>query len=797
MKMKRILAISILLILSVPLLRAEEPETAPAPQRKRPTVGVVLSGGGAKGMAHIGVLKMLEELDIPVDYIVGTSIGSIIGGIYALGYSASEMDSLVRAQDWDLLMKDQVPRNKIAFSYKEDNDRYILTIPFWNRNNLVEETSAGQSGDGSGTRGILKNMPGALVQGQNLDQLFTKLSVGYQDDIDFNTLPIPFACVAVDLNTKEEVVFHSGDIVTAIRASMSIPGYFNPVRIDDKYLVDGGMINNMPADVVRQMGADYVITVDLHHFKKIKPDYDQTLPEMIASLLGIMNGEKYNSGRSSSDILIEPNTSAYGVLDFDDRSVDALVDSGRVAVERVIPQLRSLSAHLKEFPDRERQRPPKAIDLGHDSVRISQLEIKGTDREEMNWLLSRTDIAPGRMVSGEDMDNAMSFFYNTRCFIKSTYAIAGNKDEGYRLKIDLEPQRIHEADLGFRFDSEEMASILLGISLNKRKLFGSKFDAEIKLGTNAFAHLRYGYTFRNLTRLNVSAQFHHMNMDVYENLAIYEEDEAAPYHFGLDRTQRSNYFRSEINYQITGWRNADIRLGARYDNMENRELSAVNFIDTHYEEQAVNGFASWRFDNMDDSYFPSRGLQIRLEGGAYYGWDKYVSVNGDTLPYHNLFYEGLIDLKAAISLGSKVRLIPQIWNRWLFGDTFSFYRNYVGGTMYGRYTETQMPFIGINNAYLTYDKVDIVRTDLLINLFRQHYLTLYANYMFDWDFITLENYNDMDSGPSVTREFTSRQNFGFGAGYSINTIVGPIQILAHWSTISRRPGIYFSLGYDF
>ncbi len=781
--MKRFLASILFLLLLMPALRAEDTDPAPAPKRPRPKVGLVLSGGGAKGMAHIGALKVLEELDIPIDYVVGTSIGSIIGGMYALGYSADELDSLVRAQDWNLLMKDHVARRNISYAFKEDNDRFLLTIPFWNRKNLSEETAASQpEQEQPGIRGFLQNMPGALVEGQNLDQLFTKLSVGYQDDIDFNTLPIPFACVAVDLNTKEEVVFHRGDIVTAIRSSMSIPGYFSPVRMGEMYLVDGGMINNMPADVAKEMGADYIITVDLHHFKKSTPDNDQTIPEMLNSLLNLMNGEKYHSGRAISDIIIEPNTSAYGVLDFDEHSVDALVDSGRVAAFRTLPQLRSLAAHLKEYPGTDRLRPAKAIDLNRDSVLISQMEIHGTDSDEMAWLLSKTDIGPGKVISGQDMDQAMDFFYNTRCFTKSTYDIAGNRNEGYRLKIHLDPQKVHEADLGFRFDSEEMASILLGVSLNKRKLFGSKLGLEMELGLNANATLNYSYTFRNLTRLNIAAQLYHMNMDVYDDINLLKEGDQ-PYEYGLDHSERANLFRSELNYQITGWRNADIRIGGRYDNAEYRELSAINFIDMHYFEQAVNGFGCWRFDILDDSYFPTRGMNLRIEGGAYYGWGHFDDGEGNNIPYNNVFYEGKLDLKGAIRLGDRTTLIPQTWNRVLFGETFGFYRNYVGGTRYGRYTKTQMPFIGLNNTYHVYDKVHIARADLRFNLFRQHYLTLYTNYLYSWDLLN--------------QSFMDEHHFGLGAGYSINTIVGPIQLILHWSDISRSLGIHFSLGFDF
>jgi len=777
--MKRFFLLASILLMLTPALRAEDTEEAPAPQKTRPKVGLVLSGGGAKGLAHIGVLKVLEEAGLPIDYVVGTSIGSIVGGIYALGYNADEMDSLVRAQDWNLLMRDQITRKKVSYAFKEDNDRYLFTLPFWNPKNLSDETQVAPGAN----KGLLRNIPAAVVEGQHLDQLFTKLSVGYQDDIDFNTLPIPFACVAVDLNTKEEVVWHRGSIVTAIRSSMSIPGYFAPVRVGDKYLVDGGMLNNLPVDVVKQMGADYVVTIDLHHFKKVKEETDQTIPEMVGTMLSIMNGEKYQAGRAASDILIEPNTSAYGVLDFDEYSVNALVDSGMVAAQRVLPQLQSLIEHLKTYPDSDRKRPKHAINLDQDSVRVDQIEISGGDSKEINWILSKTHIAPGQVITGKDMDKAMEFLYTTKAFTKAGYRVVGNDATGYGLKVAFVPQRLHQAGIGFRFDSEEMASILLGVSLNKRKIFGSKLDFEVELGTHPNGTLTYGYTFRNLTKLNVSASLYHTSMDIYNDISIYEDGTDAPYNFGLDRTERYNLFRSELNYQITGWRNADIHFGARYENMDVRQMSAVNYLDQHYTMQAASGFASLKFDSLDNKYFPSRGVQFRLEGGAHYGWTFLTSDSGERWRDDYPFYDVQFDLKTPIPLGSRVALIPQTWNRWLFGSPFSFYQNYVGGTMYGRYTQTQMPFIGINHVILAYDKVDIFRTDLRVNLFKQHYATLYANYMLNW-----ERGGD---------EIFTQHYYGFGAGYSLNTIVGPVSLIVHWSNVSKRVGFHFSLGFEF
>ena len=208
--MKRCAAILLLLLLSSTALLAQ-----------RPKVGVVLCGGGAKGAAHVGVLKVLEENDIPIDMIVGTSMGAIVGGLYAIGYSASELDSLIMAQDWNVVMSDRIPRSSRSFQSKRRQDEYILRIPFGAGD--YSRLGAGMQRrpeEGS----FLSNIPLAMVDGQNIYNLFTRLSVGYQDSLDFSRMPIPFACVAVDLIGKKEVIFKSGRFVDAIRSSMAIPG---------------------------------------------------------------------------------------------------------------------------------------------------------------------------------------------------------------------------------------------------------------------------------------------------------------------------------------------------------------------------------------------------------------------------------------------------------------------------------------------------------------------------------------------------------------------------------------------
>ena len=235
---------------------------------QRPKVGVVLCGGGAKGASHVGVLKVLEENNIPIDYIVGTSMGGIVAGLYAIGYSASELDSLILVQDWDFLLSDRIPRSSRMFERKQNQDKFVLQIPFGSGD--YSRLGPREPRKPDDPVALLNNIPLAVVNGQNIYNLFTQLSVGYQDSLDFSRMPIPFACVAVDVKNKEEVVFKSGNFVDAIRATMAIPGYFAPMRLGDRVFVDGGLLNNYPADVCKEMGADIIIGVVL------KDDYSTT-----------------------------------------------------------------------------------------------------------------------------------------------------------------------------------------------------------------------------------------------------------------------------------------------------------------------------------------------------------------------------------------------------------------------------------------------------------------------------------------------------------------------------------------
>ena len=242
--------------------------------QNRKKVGIVLSGGGAKGVAHIGALKVIEEAGIPIDYVVGTSMGAIVGGLYSIGYTPQQLDSIVNAQDWKYLLSDALDPETTLLSEKLREEQYLLSVPIAGKSAHVSDAG--------------------IIKGRNISRLLSELTVGYHDSVDFNKLPIPFACVSQNIVNGEQIVFHNGILATAMRASMAIPGVFTPVRKDSMILIDGGMINNYPVDVARSMGADIIIGVDVqNNLKGI--DKLNSAPDILSQIIDLTTKNNHQS----------------------------------------------------------------------------------------------------------------------------------------------------------------------------------------------------------------------------------------------------------------------------------------------------------------------------------------------------------------------------------------------------------------------------------------------------------------------------------------------------------------------
>lgn len=293
------------------------------PQKERPTVAVVLSGGGAKGMAHISALRAIEDAGIPIDIVCGTSIGALIGALYCTGHSTDYIDSLVRSQDWTFLLSDRTDQTSLTLRQREEQNTYAII------------------------RGISSNNPekGGLIRGRNLNRLFRKLCAGYLDSISFDSLPIRFACVATDIVTNTEVDFRSGYLVRAMRASMAIPGVFTPVRMGDMVLIDGGLRNNYPADLARKMGADIIIGVTVQSTPLRAEDISDAM-SVLNQIIDVNCMNKYAENTEMSDVLMRVDVSGYSAASFSATAIDTLIRRGAEEAARHHDDLMAIKARI-------------------------------------------------------------------------------------------------------------------------------------------------------------------------------------------------------------------------------------------------------------------------------------------------------------------------------------------------------------------------------------------------------------------------------------------------------------------
>ena len=293
----------------------------------RKKVALVLSGGGAKGAAHVGALKVIENMGVPIDYIVGTSIGAIIGGLYSTGYSPEQLETLIKNSNWMDLLSDKISRNQIPFPYKSEADKYLFSLILGQRN-----------------CGILK--------GHNISHLLEELTTDFEQVTDFNKLPIPFACIATDIVTNKIEIIRSGNLVTAMRASMAIPIAFEPIFVQDKVLIDGGFKDNLPVNVAKTMGADIIIAVDVQSNLATSEEL-QSIGDVANQLMLMICQSNNNLDYESIDSYMKINVNGFTAASFTPEAMDTLILRGE---ETAMQHQQELKAILKETGQKDSRR---------------------------------------------------------------------------------------------------------------------------------------------------------------------------------------------------------------------------------------------------------------------------------------------------------------------------------------------------------------------------------------------------------------------------------------------------------
>jgi len=714
---------------------------------KRPVVALVLAGGGAKGASHVGVLKVIEEEGIPVDIVCGTSIGSLVGGLYSIGYGANYLDTLLNSLNWTSLLSDKANYKQLTLEEKDKKQEYFYSIgmrDFFKRKNNVT---------GSG-----------LIKGQNIDNLLTRLTIGYHDSIDFNTLPTPFSCVSTEMISYREYDFHDGILKRAMRSSMSIPSVFTPVRIDSMILCDGGMRNNYPVDLARKMGADIVIGVMFTDEKKYTVDDFKSPMAPLMRMVDNSTTNKVKENWENTDLKLKVDISGYSTSSFTKEAIDTLVRRGYKTASDKRDEFIALRNRIFGENKKGRIKPHdrKAIEAT-DKLPLQQVVYNKVSKADKWYLNKKYDLKKRDSISINDIENTMTTLRTTLAYNDARYSLQ-KADSGYILSINTEEKKALTVNIGARFDNLEKAVLgLNGIYSNEKIPFD--IDLTLRLGQNYMTKI--GATFKPFVwaGIKLSYMYKHHYFDLYE-----------------DGTERNNikfdHHQIDLGVARFNFRNIafDLMFRADFINYRTSMLNNITNLGNIENDNLWSYHARLNYNSQTDYYFPEKGTQFKAEY-ALYTSNLYKYKDNAPIQVLSALW------KTAIPLGKHFTVIPSIYGRIVEGKDIPFFlKNFAGGIFEGQFMQQQMRFTGFDNIEMLDDK--FIATELTLQK-------------------KIKNHNILLSG-AVGAENDKFKDLldrtlmiGGRLSYYYNTIVGPIGGSFSYSNYSKNLDFFLNIGFYF
>lgn len=756
----------------------------------RMKVAVVLSGGGAKGMAHIGVLRVLERAGIPIDIITGTSMGALIGGLYSIGYDAATLDSLVSVQDWNVLLSDKADMRSQSLAERDKQNTYILSRPL----SIARKSHTASGG---------------LISGSNLSQLFTRLTVGWHDSISFATLPIPFACVATNIVDNTEYVFHNGYLPTAMRASMAIPGVFTPVRMTtliengklgmenydyscnkatgneandgnhnspfstvnsqlqkkDMVLVDGGLRNNYPADVARQMGADIIIGVSVQSDPRTADEL-QSGPSILMQIVDQNCKNKFAENWAMTDIPIKVNVKGYSSASFTRTAIDTLIARGEQAAmkqwDKLMQMKRTLGLADSYQPDRLHRTVPQSKAL---CFKIDSIQYNNISPQDRDYVATKYGIGSGKDITAEQVEQVVTDLGTNLLYTNAGYNIS-KSDGKYILTISAGERKTSRVNLGVRFDTEEMVALQANMSHRLPTRLPVTLELTGRLGKRMMARVDANVSPMHYGRIGLSYLFRHDDINIYE---------------GGKRDYNFTYNQHAVNLQALSF---NIR---NFSCDVNLHMDFFDFHDVLFGEAAkperIDNIHMYsyvfrlNYDSEDRWFFTTRGA--RFKAGFGYYTDNFIGWKG-----HGGLSIADCMWRMSFPLNSRFTLQPMLYGRIIFGDGAPLImRNAIGGMTAGQYLSHQMPFAGVGH-------VEFAGNAMLACQLRAQQRIADNNYIILR--VAAAQHNEK------LRDILKRRTLtGCELAYFYDSMFGPLGASLGYSSKTREAYFYINLGYQF
>lgn len=712
---------------------------------KKPKIGLVLSGGGAKGLAHIGVLKVLEQAGVKVDYIGGTSMGSIIGGLYASGYTAKQLDSIFSNTNFDELLQDYIPRSSKSFYEKRNDEIYSLILPFQN---------------------FKIGFPLAYSKGMYNYNLFAKLTFPVRNITDFSKLPIPFICMATDIENGKPVVLNKGYLPQAMLASSAIPSLFNPVAIDGKLLIDGGVTDNYPVEEVRKMGADIIIGVDVQDNLKDR----NSLKNATKILLQVSNMDMINkmeTKRKLTDIYIKPDITNFSVVSFDDGK--KIVRNGEEAAFAVFEQ-------LKKFGDSTAVYKPLNYQNSNDSINIGKIDVTKLDNNTRSYVLGKLHFKPKSKISFADLRKGIDNLNATQNFSSINYTLEKKNEEDI-LKVNLTENQVKTfLKFGLHYDGLYKSALLFNITHKKTLFKNDVASFDLAIGDNIRYNFDYYVDNGFYLSYGIKTRFNTFSRDIsndFNNGLTFQE-------LGIN-SFNINYsdFSNQVYVQTVFIQKFLIGGGIEYKYLKIKSKTLETDKQLFDKSDYVSVFGYFKYDSFNNKYFPKRGWYFDGMATSYLyssnysnQFNRYSIIKGD-IGFVKTFYKKFT-LKVNSETGFAVG-----------HESTPFLNFFLGG--YG--------YMTINNFkhFYGYDFVGLSGDSYIKSCFTLDYEFLKKNHLnFSANYANIEN-KLFASG----NWFKKPQHNGYAIGYGMETIVGPIEVKYSWSPELSKGYTWFSVGFWF
>lgn len=727
---------------------------------ERPKIGLVLSGGGAKGLVHIGVLKVLEEAGIVPDYISGTSMGSIVGGLYSIGYTADQLSALNHTLPWQVMLSDYVPLRNISLEEKHDYKRYFAELPIRKRKIML---------------------PSGLLEGQNLSVLLSSLTWRTAGIDSFDQYPYPFRCVGTDIINGEIVDFNSGDLALMMRASMAIPSVFTPVVLDSStVIVDGGVIRNFPVDEVIDMGADIVIGV-YAGFKEKETSEDLRSMSKILSRSAASYGI-YDSREQAKkvDLLIAPELNGFTSADFN-KSAE-IEEAGVQAAREHMDELLAIAAEQKKYGTRTKPEPLAE----KDSIQVTRVVVNDLKYNDKSLIYGMLNIPRNSYVTRVELQEGLERVFGTQYFERLNYRFEKDRD-AFRLVVDAEEKPPASLKVSVHYDNFYGAGLLLNFTQSNFLARGARLTLVGDLSQYPQARAYYRkYTGPRKKLLAGFESFYESNM-----IRVYVHGEEVGY-------SKQSHFTSELSLKQAITINQQIGAGMLFEYSAvypNKAIQTLYPTEFNFKRFGFAGFGltgTYKLNTLDDDLYPLEGSEVEINLKAIYNPATDVKLISDTIDtetslssfgklYINFGTYKLIGHKISIHTGLSLGLSKDAF---IASDYF-----FIGGFK-DNLRRNQIPFAGYKSGEVVASNIALFKLGLNYQVTRNIRIQTLGNILMNEGTVKAlsENLIQLD---------TDNIHVGYGAGLLYKSPLGPVNVFLSGNNKDTHLRFYINMGFTF